>query len=41
MLSGSEVIAGVDPDPANGGKIADWAKGYYDALHPFGAGQLI
>jgi len=34
----SEVIVGVDPDPANREKITDWAKGYYDALHPFGAG---
>jgi len=29
---------GVDPDPANRGKITDWARAYYDALHPFGAG---
>jgi FAD/FMN-containing dehydrogenase len=34
----SEVIVGVDPDPANCEKIIDWAKAYYDALHPFGAG---
>jgi len=34
----SEVIVGVDPDPANRGRITDWARGYYDALHPFGAG---
>jgi Berberine and berberine like len=34
----SQVIVGVDPDPANRGKITDWARGYYDALHPFGAG---
>ncbi len=34
----SEVIVGVDPDPANRGKITDWARSYYDALHPFGAG---
>ena len=34
----SEVIVGVDPDPANREKITDWAKGYYDALHPYGAG---
>jgi hypothetical protein len=32
------VIVGVDPDPANCAKITDWARGYYDALHPFGAG---
>jgi hypothetical protein len=29
---------GVDPDPANRDKIVDWARAYYDALHPFGAG---
>ena len=34
----SEVIVGVDPDPANRDKITDWARGYYDALHPYGAG---
>jgi len=34
----SEVIVGVDPDPANAGKITEWARGYYDALHPYGAG---
>jgi hypothetical protein len=34
----SEVIVGVDPDPANRGKLIDWARAYYDALHPFGAG---
>jgi FAD/FMN-containing dehydrogenase len=34
----SQVIVGVDPDPANKGKITDWAKGYFDDLHPHGAG---
>jgi hypothetical protein len=34
----SEVIVGVDPDPANREKIINWARTYYDALHPFGAG---
>ena len=34
----SEVIVGVDPDPTNAGKITEWARNYYDALHPFGAG---
>ena len=34
----SEVIVGVDPDPANREAITNWAKDYYDALHPFGAG---
>jgi FAD/FMN-containing dehydrogenase len=34
----AEVIVGVDPDPANAKKIADWCKAYYDALHPYSAG---
>ncbi len=34
----SEVIVGVDSDPANREKIIQWARAYYDALHPFGAG---
>jgi len=34
----SEVIVGVDPDPANKDRITAWAKSYYDALHPYGAG---
>jgi hypothetical protein len=34
----SEAIVGVDPDPSNCGKITEWARAYYDALHPFGAG---
>jgi len=34
----AEVIVGVDPDPANAGKITAWCKGYYDALHPYSAG---
>ena len=34
----SEVIVGVDPDPANRDKITGWAREYYDALHPFGSG---
>jgi UDP-N-acetylenolpyruvoylglucosamine reductase len=32
-----EVIVGVDPDPANKGKITHWAKTYWEALHPFSA----
>jgi hypothetical protein len=32
----SGVIVGVDPE--NNELITDWAKGYYNALHPFGAG---
>jgi len=27
----SEVIVGVDLDPANRGKITEWARAYYDA----------
>jgi FAD/FMN-containing dehydrogenase len=34
----SEVIVGVDPDPANRDKITNWARSYYEALHPYGAG---
>jgi len=34
----AEVIVGVDPDPANREKITNWARDYYDALHPYGAG---
>ncbi len=34
----AQVIVGVDPDPANAGKITEWCKGYYDALHPYSAG---
>jgi FAD/FMN-containing dehydrogenase len=34
----SEVIVGVDPDPANADKISTWCKEYWEALHPFSAG---
>jgi FAD/FMN-containing dehydrogenase len=34
----AEVIVGVDPDPANAGKITKWCKDYWEALHPFSAG---
>ena len=34
----SEVIVGVDPDPANNDRITAWAKRYWEALHPYGAG---
>lgn len=30
----SMVIAGIDPDPANVGKIKTWARDYWEALHP-------
>jgi FAD/FMN-containing dehydrogenase len=33
------VIVGVDPDPANAGLIADWAKSYWEQLHPTSAGS--
>jgi len=32
------VIVGVDPDPANGELISQWAKDYWTALHPTSAG---
>jgi FAD/FMN-containing dehydrogenase len=32
------VIVGVDPDPANAPAIRDWARNYYDAIHPYSAG---
>ena len=34
----AQVIVGVDPDPANAGKITSWCKEYFDALHPYSAG---
>jgi len=35
----SQVIVGVDPDPANKDKITQWAKEYWEeAVHPFSAG---
>ena len=34
----SMVILGVDPDPANKTLITDWAKEYWQALHPYSAG---
>jgi hypothetical protein len=34
----AEVIVGVDPDPANAGKITTWCREYWDALHPYSAG---
>ncbi|MFL6072383.1 MAG: FAD-binding oxidoreductase [Mycobacteriales bacterium] len=32
------VIVGVDPDPANAELISQWAKDYWEALHPHSAG---
>jgi hypothetical protein len=34
----SQVIFGVDPDPANAPALKDWAIGYWEALHPYSAG---
>jgi hypothetical protein len=34
----SEVIVGVDPDPASRDRITNWARDYWQDLHPFGAG---
>ncbi len=34
----SQVIVGVDPEPANKEKITKWTKDYYDAIHPYSAG---
>jgi FAD/FMN-containing dehydrogenase len=34
----TEVIVGIDPDAANAGRITDWCKKYYEALHPYSAG---
>jgi len=32
------IIVGVDPDPANAGLISQWAKDYWEELHPTSAG---
>lgn len=34
----SMVIAGVDPDPSNSQKITQWARDYWQALHPYSEG---
>lgn len=34
----AQVIVGVDPDPANRDKISNWAKRYWEAIHPYSAG---
>lgn len=33
----AEVIVGVDPDPANKDKITQWARTYWEAVHPYSA----
>jgi FAD/FMN-containing dehydrogenase len=32
------VIVGVDPDPANAERISQWARDYWQELHPYSAG---
>jgi FAD/FMN-containing dehydrogenase len=34
----SQVIIGVDPDPANAGAMRDWAVGYEEAIRPYSTG---
>jgi FAD/FMN-containing dehydrogenase len=34
----AEVIVGVDPDPANKDLIVNWARQYWEDLHPYSAG---
>jgi FAD binding domain-containing protein/berberine-like enzyme len=34
----SQVIVGVDPDPAGASAVRDWTVGYWEALHPYSAG---
>ena len=34
----SQVIVGVDPDPANAAVIERWTKDYWEATHPYSAG---
>ena len=34
----AEVIVGVDPDPKNKNLITEWARNYWEALHPYSAG---
>jgi hypothetical protein len=34
----SEVIAGVDPDPASLPTLRDWTIGYWEAQHPYSEG---
>ena len=38
QASWAQVIVGVDPDPAQAETLADWAKAYWQALHPHSAG---
>ncbi len=34
----SMVIAGIDPDPANAEALKTWARGYWEAVHPYNLG---
>ena len=34
----AQVIAGIDPDPANKDKITKWSRDYWTELHPYSAG---
>jgi len=34
----SQVVAAVDPDPANNARMIQWAKDYWQAMHPYSAG---
>ena len=34
----SQVIIGVDPEPASADALREWAVGYWEALHPYSAG---
>jgi FAD/FMN-containing dehydrogenase len=34
----SQVIVGVDPDPASAGALRDWTVGYWESVHPYSAG---
>jgi FAD/FMN-containing dehydrogenase len=34
----AEVIVGVDPEPANKDTITNWARDYWNALHPYSTG---
>jgi hypothetical protein len=34
------VFVGIDPDPANAGKIIEWTREYWEALHPYSSGGV-
>lgn len=34
----AQVMVGIDPDPANADAITQWARSYWDAIHPHSAG---